>query len=265
MITKRDIPLSKISWLSNSYCGNGYVKTLYCPETLTELKELVCELQEKGEKFLVAGHTSNMYFTPDYVCENMISTKHLVHYEIVDDMLVCDCGVKVSKLAKDLVNTGYKGFEGLVDLPGTIGGGLYGNAGCYSCHVSDNLEKLDLLLENGHIVTLSRGEMKFSTRTSILKSKELKAIILRAYFHLIPGDVSQLRERAQTNHNNRKCTQPGPTHNLGSVYITEKPTLLFYGVRAASRLYSCFINRKTERYIRRKRFEFELKLMGGEN
>lgn len=263
MIQKKNIPLSKVSWLSNTYNEKGYVRNLFYPESLDEFQDLVKKLIDKDEEYVVVGHTSNIYFMPDYVCDNMIATKLLNKFDIKEDSLVCECGVKVTALAKTLIENGFKGFEGLVDLPGTLAGGLYGNAGCYGCHVADNLEKIDLLRADGEIVVVNKSDMKFAVRSSVLKRKELNGVILKAYFRLEKGDKKQLQSVAVNNHKIRKLTQPGPTHNLGSIFVNETPTLLFYIVRALSHIYG-FIKKRMGNYnIIQERKNFELFLMGG--
>lgn len=264
MKIKNNVPLSKVSWLSNSYDGIGCVRNFFLPENLDELFELIIRFYENKERYLIAGHTSNMYFMPDYICDNMISTKLLDKYSVCGNMLICECGVKVSTLAKKLVDQGFSGFEGLVDLPGTIGGGLYGNAGCYSCHVADNLVKVDILNCSGKMITLSKEDLHYSVRSSIFKRKEMHGIIIRAYFKLEKGNNEQLKRIAAKNHEDRKKTQPGPAHNLGSIYAQEEPTSLFYLVRALSHLYGIAIRAMGKNDIETKRKNFELVLMGGQ-
>lgn len=52
MIRKNNVPLSKVSWLSNSYKGFGYIKNLFYPENSDELVELFNGLVERGENIL---------------------------------------------------------------------------------------------------------------------------------------------------------------------------------------------------------------------
>lgn len=255
--------LSKISWLSTSYSGKGLIKKIYYPEDNEELVDIIAALNKSGEDYLIIGHTSNMYFSPDFVCEIMISTRQLTRYDIVGDMLVCSSGVKVSSLAKDMVSLGYTGFEGLVDLPGTVGGAIYGNAGCYGCLLSDTLVKVDVITQTGKIETLFKDDFKFSNRSSILKRKEFKATIVRVYFKLNKGDRDLLKQIAEMNHENRKHFQPSPSRNLGSIYANEEPTYLFYFLRIISHLYGFFTRTKNLRELEKKRKNVELKLMGG--
>lgn len=263
MIVKNNVPLSKVSWLSTSYKGFGHIKNLFYPENINELVELLDKLIERGEKYIVVGHTSNLYFMPNYVCSNMISTKMLNKYRIEGSNLICECGVKVSTLAKNLVKSGFKGFEGLIDMPGTIAGGLYGNAGCYGCNVADNLVRLEMLNGNGEVVTVSKADMMYSVRSSALKRNEMHGFILRAYFHLVGGDKEQLIRIAEKNHEDRKNNQPSPAHNLGSVYVDEYPSVLFYIVRALSHVYGFIRKCMGSRDIMTIRKNFELRLVGG--
>ena len=50
---------------------------------------------------------------------------------------MCDCGAPISSLSKSLVDKGYLGFYGFVNLPGTIGAAAVNNSGCFGCTISD--------------------------------------------------------------------------------------------------------------------------------
>lgn len=49
---------------------------------------------------------------------------------------MCECGVSVKRLSAEMVKSGFVGFAGLCDLPGTVAAAIYGNAGCYGCDLS---------------------------------------------------------------------------------------------------------------------------------
>ena len=117
-----------------------------------------------------------------------------------------------------------------------------------------------MLNTNGEVVTVSKTDIMYSERSSAFKRNE---IIFRAYFHLVDGDKEQLRRIAEKNHEDRKNNQPSPAHNLGSVYVDEHPSLLFYIVRAISHFYGFVRKCMGSRDIMTIRKNFELRLVGG--
>lgn len=170
MIIHEDVPIYSICWLSHA--KGGMIGTFYEPETKQELVDLCRSLFMSGQKFDIIGHTSNTYYMPDYHVDVMVSTRKVNSVKIEDDSIVCDCGTSVRKLSRQMVDEGFKGFEGLIDLPGTVASSVYGNCSCYGCSINSMLMQVELLCPDGRIVTKSADEMKFSPRSSALKRGE---------------------------------------------------------------------------------------------
>ena len=264
MIIKNNVPLRKVSWLSTSYYGcTGRVVNLYEPENKEELKILCTNFYSKGVDFLVIGYTSNIYFMPDCIIENVVSTRKINKWTVDEDYIYCDCGVGVSAFARKMVNLGLAGFEGLVNLPGTVAASVYGNAGCYDCSINSMLISAELLEPNGLVRTITKNDLNILPRMTNLKSGVLKGVILSLKLEKIIGDKEQLCALANTNTLLRNKTQPGPAHNLGSIYDIEEPSKKYYVLRAISHLYGLFIKSKDQKKNDKYRLNFELKLMGG--
>lgn len=168
----------------------------------------------------MVGHTSNIYFKDSFSIENLVTTRKLTNYTIKSDTVICECGVHVSRLAWDMVRRGFKGFEGLIDLPGTIGAAIVNNSGCYGCHVSDLLEVVKVLLPDGQVRNFSSQELSFRLRSSALKRGDIKGVVLSVTLALVKGDANKLRKLAEKAHQDRLLTQPGPRNNLGTTYCS---------------------------------------------
>ena len=216
MIERRSVPVSSIAWVAPS--DAGIIDTLYEPENAQELEDLCRSLYAQNLPFDLVGHTSNILYTSGYHVERMISTRKADHYEILNDVIVCECGVNVRILSAEAIQAGCKGFEGLVDLPGTIGSALYGNAGCYECSVNELLTEATLLMPDGTRQTVTPEWFRFTKRSSVLKRHEEQAIILSATLRRVPGDATTLRQIADENHLKRRASQPGPKNALGSIF-----------------------------------------------
>ena len=175
----------------------------------------------------MVGHTSNIYFKNSFNIQNLVQTRKLTNYTILGNQVECECGVHVRQLARDMVKMGYVGFEGLVDLPGTIGGAVVNNSGCYGCQVSDLLKEVRLLQPNGAVKSLSHQELAFKFRSSALKRGEIKGVILSVTLVLAKGQSDELKRLADKAHQDRLKTQPGPRNNLGSTYHSLGERTLF--------------------------------------
>ena len=216
MIERKGVSIRDFAWVAPS--NVGVVGTFYEPENVDELTTLCRQLYEKRLPFDLVGHTSNILYTSGYAVERMVSTRKVDRYHIESNRIICECGTNVRLLAQSMVDTGVKGFEGLIDLPGTVGSAIYGNAGCFQCSLSELLQEATLLTPDGKILTVGADWFHFTKRSSVLKRHEKKAIILSVTLRKEIGDADLLRQQANENHLKRRASQPGPKNSLGSVF-----------------------------------------------
>ena len=162
MVTKNNISIQSISWLLTE--SGGYISSFYEPETVDELKDLCSSFYAKEKLFDLIGHTSNTLYLGDYNCERMVSTRKLNRFEIRENDIYCECGTSVRQISIAAVDLGIKGFQGLIDLPGTVAASIYGNAGCYDCSISSLIKEATVLTEQGKIERVKRDWFAFSER-----------------------------------------------------------------------------------------------------
>ena len=78
-------------------------------------------------------------------------------------------------MALTAIEAGIQGFEGLIDLPGTVAASLYGNAGCYGCSISSLLKSATILTEDGEVINAGKEWFDFTKRSSSLKRGDKRA------------------------------------------------------------------------------------------
>ena len=226
MKTLCNVSSQVVSWVQSNKTelqkSRNQIKHLYYPESLSELKTLVKKLNLENNTYDIIGYSSNTLFLPSYTIENLICTKKLNKWYETENEIVCECGVNVSVLSRTMVQKGYVGFEGLTDLPGTIAAGVYGNAGCRHCSVNELLYSFDLLTPLNEVKTLTVEDLNLEYRSSSLKRKELKGIILEVRLKKIKGNADELLQIAKKNHEVRLMQQPSPANNLGTTFIGHK-------------------------------------------
>lgn len=85
MVHKQNIKTSSFSWLSSSYksIDSSIVSNFYEPDTIDELINVCDELNTQKIKFLVIGHTSNLYFTPSCKIDPVVSTRKLNSWKFI--------------------------------------------------------------------------------------------------------------------------------------------------------------------------------------
>lgn len=227
--------LSNCTWIKRG----GVVDLFVEPTTLDELIEIVRACCNNNLTYMVIGHSSNLYFLENNLPNVVISSRKLESWEIKEDGIHCQCGCRVKRLAKYCVDNSIAGFSGFTDLPGTIGGAVVNNSSCFGSIISDIFEYCTFIDNTGNISTLTKSEMKYEHRNSIIKKGELKGVILEIVLSVRKGDREELQQKAFAAHKKRMRTQEGPAHNLGSTYAE-----VAYTKKAA------FVMRQIDRVVR---------------
>ena len=113
----------------------------------------------------------------------------------------------INKLANILVNEGYAGLDFACGVPGTIGGSVYGNAGCYGSSISEVLISARVF-DGKKIVELKNEDIKFEYRSSIFKTdKKKKYVILSCIFRITKSDKDELKALTKERMDKRIASQ----------------------------------------------------------
>ncbi|MEG1586717.1 MAG: FAD-binding protein, partial [Bacteroidales bacterium] len=238
-LTENNIPyevnvsLKKKTWIHRGGMANFFIT----PMTIDQLTILCSFLYKNSMAFDLIGHTSNLYFLNDYNPNIVITTRLCNHVTEKNGILICDCGVSVSRLARKCVNSGICGFEYLTELPGTVGAAVYNNSSCKTNSIASIVEYIDFLTDDGKVVSLTPEHLDFSFRSSSLKKNKLKGLILRVYLRAEQGDSSKLVSIAEKNRINRNKFFRGHSRNLGCTF--DNPSLSWF-YRVLLKLVWCF-------------------------
>ncbi len=120
-----------------------------------------------------------------------------------------------AKVAVAAADAGIAGLEFLRGVPGTIGGAVRMNAGCYGVETKDRLIEARVALRDGAIQTFSNVELGFAYRHCALADD---AVVIEAIFEGAPDDPSAIRERMETLMANREAAQPIREKTGGSTF-----------------------------------------------
>jgi UDP-N-acetylmuramate dehydrogenase len=216
---EENVALSKKSWIkTGGICGCWIT-----PTSVGQLTEVCKYLQSNGIKFDIVGQTSNIFFHSTYNPEVVVSTVRVNNYSIEGNIITCDCGANVMKLAKDCLSQGYAGFYGLVGLPGTVAAAAVNNAGCFHCSISSMLVSADVLNPDGSVETISKDDFHYIRRSSVFKRGERTGIVLSVKLKIEKAaDIDDEIRKSDATKAYRKNRQEGPKLNLGSVFSTLK-------------------------------------------
>jgi UDP-N-acetylmuramate dehydrogenase len=183
-------------------------------KTIDELKGAIDAAKAGEVEYFVLGGGSNT-LASDEGFDGLVIKIAMREHEIEGDLVTVDAGVISASLARATATAGLAGFEWAISLPGTIGGAVRGNAGCFGGEVKDTLQSADVLCD-GEIVTLSSADLQFGYRESVIKHSE--DIILRATFKLIPGNAEELKQKLDDTLAKRKADQPLHAGSAGCIF-----------------------------------------------
>lgn len=125
-------------------------------------------------------------------------------------------GVTMSRAAVFAAGLGLGGLEFAHGIPGTVGGGVYMNAGAYGGEIADVCESVDVMQPDGSIVAYAAEEMNFSYRHS--RVEEDGGIVISAVFKLEKRSAEEIRAKMQELKQRRKASQPLDLPSAGSAF-----------------------------------------------
>lgn len=125
-------------------------------------------------------------------------------------------GVTMSRAAVVAANSGLSGLEFAHGIPGTVGGGVYMNAGAYGGEICRVCSQVEVMNRRGERRVLTNEEMGFSYRHSVLE--ETGDIVLSAEFTLTPAEPETIRSRMKELIGKRTASQPLDLPSAGSAF-----------------------------------------------
>ena len=137
-------------------------------------------------------------------------------YQLDDARIYVAAGVTMTRAAVFAAGLGLSGLEFAHGIPGTVGGGVYMNAGAYGGEICQVCERVDVMWMDGTKETICCADMGFSYRHSRLE--ETPGIVLGAVFALTVKPVQEIRDCMQDLMNRRKISQPLDLPSAGSAF-----------------------------------------------
>lgn len=210
------------------YCSmkvGGNAKYLALPKNEAELTEAIVFFREKGERIIVVGNCSNLIFPDQGFDGAVIITTAMRGISIEYGIITAYCGETLSTLARFACANSLSGLEFCYGIPGTIGGGVYMNAGAYGGELSDRFISGVFLDENLNRTVITAEEMGFGYRQSRMNKESL--VLISASFSGIDGDKAQIKAKMDELMATRKAKQPLEFPSCGSAF--KRPTGHFAG------------------------------------
>lgn len=201
-----------------SFRIGGGAEVMAFPKSEDELSALLKKSALLDWKFTILGAGTNV-LAPDEGVQGLV----ICLKDCLDGMRQTDethiqvmAGVTMSRAAVFAANLGLAGMEFAHGIPGTVGGGVYMNAGAYGGEISDICESVQVMDYSGEVKTLSRDQMDFSYRHSCLEGQN--AVVVSTVFGLIPGSSDEIRSKMKDFQQRRMASQPLDLPSAGSAF-----------------------------------------------
>jgi UDP-N-acetylmuramate dehydrogenase len=163
--------LKKKNWFNIG----GKAKVFFKADELTDLVEFLKVLDNR-EKIHIIGAGSNTLIT-DEVYDGVIIKlgKNFNRLSVLNsNIIISGTAVLDKKLSDFAAENSLSGFEFLSCIPGTVGGGIKMNAGCFGTEIKDILVSIQSVDKNGNVLTIPAKEINFEYRNNDLSETKIK-------------------------------------------------------------------------------------------
>ena len=214
----------KLSSYVNFKVG-GPADILLIPKSKEQVIKSVEICKENKIPFYLIGNGSNILVRDGGFRGVVISLKEVNTIIVDGDKIEAECGAMLKAVSDKAMENSLTGFEFACGIPGTIGGAVFMNAGAYDGEISKVIESAEVIDENCNIIRLSREDLDFGYRSSLVMKKGYT--VLSAVFKLEKGQVKTIKELVDDLTNKRESKQPLEYPSAGSTF--KRPTGYFAG------------------------------------
>ncbi len=207
-----DYDLKKKNWFNIG----GKTKVFFKAENLRELVNFLKKLNNR-EKIFILGAGSNTLIKDGLFDGVVIKlSKNFNNVSLLgNDIIIAGSAVLDKTLSEFAMNNNLSGFEFLSCIPGTIGGGIKMNAGCFGKEFKDILVSIQVIDVFGNVSKILSKDINFSYRNNDL-SEDL--IFLSASFKGIQSEISLIKSEIDKLKSLKEENQPNKIKTSGSTF-----------------------------------------------
>jgi UDP-N-acetylmuramate dehydrogenase len=187
-------------------------------EALNGLDLLASGCHRHGIPLTLLGNGSNLLIADDGV-DGLVVRPVDTSIEVRGDVVVGAAAARMVKVAQAAERAGLTGMEWALGIPGTVGGSVHNNAGCFGSDIASTVVSVEGVSAAGEPATWTNAQCAFAYRTSALREGALAGgIVTAAEFQVHDGDPGGIRARMEEIQQARKTTQPVTGRSTGSVF-----------------------------------------------
>lgn len=214
LVLRHEEPLSA----HTSFRIGGPAEMMAFPHSVEELSAVLRIAKEEGTQPLLLGAGTNVLAPDEGVRGLVIVTREAMTglRQNGPGEIVAEAGVTMARLAAFARDCGLTGLEFAHGIPGTVGGGVYMNAGAYGGEIGQVAVRTEELLPDGILVERVGEAQGFSYRSSAFQNSG--GVIVRTVFALQAGNPEKIRARMQELMEKRRASQPLELPSAGSTF-----------------------------------------------
>ena len=218
-LQKAGIPLAEQEPMTRrTTFGIGGPALLLRPRSRAELQAAMTLCREAGEEPFILGRGSNLLVSDSGISRPVIQLDgDFTAITREGNTLRCGAGASLIAVCRAAAENSLSGIEWGYGIPGSLGGGVYMNAGAYGGELRDVLTEVTFLNEAGEYRTLPAAELSLSYRHSIFEDRP-GTVIVEAVLTLTPGDPAAIRAAMEDYMSRRREKQPLEYGSAGSTF-----------------------------------------------
>ncbi len=194
----------------------GPAQLFFQAQNIDDLVGAIETAKAQNVPWYVLGGGSNVLISDDGY-KGLVIVYADRSFTVRERTVVASAGALTTLVAKAAVEAGLSGFEWGTTVPGTMGGAICGNAGCFGSEMKDLVVTVDVYdTDTAKKSALPKDQCKFAYRDSAFKHQPF--VILKTLLSLKPGEKDKVQARAQELQDKRKQTQPQGEFSAGCMF-----------------------------------------------
>ena len=171
----------------------GNAKIFFVPETLAELRDFLLCMKKENKNFFVIGAGSNLLVSENIQKRIFIKLgKNFNKISLTkDNIIIAGCSIIDKNVSDFACKNNLAGLEFLSCIPGSIGGGIRMNSGCFGTEFKDVLLSVQVMDFDGRVFTINSKDINFDYRKTNLPKN---LIFLSASFKSNKVDKKKIEE-----------------------------------------------------------------------
>ena len=207
-----DYDLKKKNWFNIG----GKTKIYYKAKNLKELIKFLKKIDNKEKIFILGGGSNTLITDKKYDGVVIKLSNDFNNISLLsDDIIIAGSAVSDKALSEFAMENSFGGFEFLSCIPGTVGGGIKMNAGCFEREFKDILISIQAINKSGQVITIPAKDINFKYRDSGL-SDDL--IFLSASFRGFKKNNSLIKDEMNNLKEKKELAQPTKIKTSGSTF-----------------------------------------------